>query len=90
MPIIEIKWILNGVDNIGISEDQRVWRMPYQKGDHKYPLKEIEPHIHTKCQYFRIHKKRFSKRKINDLSIKLDSPKIFTIPEPVDVPFKNI
>ena len=87
MPIIKIQWVLNGIDNIGISEDKRVWRTPYVNGASNYTLKEIKPHLHLNCIYFRIHKKRFSKERINNISIKLENCKIFTIPDPKDVPF---
>ena len=49
---------------------------------------EIKPHEHKNRLYFRIHKKRFSKERINELSVKLETEKIFTIPDPKDVPFK--
>ena len=89
MPInIKIQWILNGVENIGISEDERVWRTPYGNGKASYSLKEIKPHEHKNRLYFRIHKKRFSREKINELSVKLETEQIFTIPDPKDVPFK--
>jgi hypothetical protein len=89
MPInIKIKWTLNGIENIGISEDERVWRTPYSNGKSSYSLKEIKPHEHKNRLYFRIQKKRYSKERINELSVKLETEKIFTIPDPKDVPFK--
>ena len=89
MPInVKIQWILSGIDNVGISEDERVWRTPYANGKANYSLKEIKPHEHENRLYFRIQKKRFSKERINELSVKLETEQIFTIPDPKDVPFK--
>lgn len=88
MPIIKIKWVLDGIDNVGVSEDERVWRTPYVNGNSNYFLKEIKPHEHEKRLYFRIQKKRYSKERINQLSIKLETEMVFTIPDPKDVPFK--
>ena len=87
MPDIKIKWIIADIDNIGISEDSKVWRLPYDNGDKYYPLKEIKPHLHLGMPYYRIFQKRYSKEKLNRISIKLRKPKIYYIPDKKDVPF---
>ncbi len=89
MPIITIQWSLKGIENIGVSEDARIWRTPYTKGKSNYCLKEIIPRLHVNRQYFRIQNKRYTKEQINELSIKLENPQTFTVPDQNDVPFKS-
>ncbi len=88
MPLIKIKWLLGGIPNVGIAEDKKVWRLPYNTPNHfYYGLRQITPHIHLGLKYYRIFKKRYSEKRLNSLAIKLKQPKEYVIPDKKDVPF---
>jgi hypothetical protein len=86
MSRIEIVWMLRGIDNVGISSDKKVYRMPYNLKERHYSLREIESHIHIGIVYYRINRKRYSKKRINELCKKLKHPKIIHLIDG-DLPF---
>lgn len=87
MPNIEIKWLLQEIENTGIDTEKKIWRLPHSSGPNYYSLKEIKPHIHSKNLYYRIHNKRYTKDRLNLLCILLKKPKIYHIPDKRKLPF---
>ena len=87
MSKIYINWTIKNVDNIGISSDKKIYRLPYEYMGRYYTLKEIKPHNHMGSEYYRIHKKRYTKKRINELSVKLKRTKIIELYESDDLPF---
>ncbi len=86
--LIKIKWLVDNIPNIGITEDKKVWRLPYSTPNHfYYGLKEIKPHVHLGSKYYRIFRMRYSEKRLNELAVKLKKPKEFNIPDKKDVPF---
>jgi len=81
MTNIEIKWLLQGIENVGISRDKKVWRLPFTSGPNTYSFREIKPHLHLNNLYYRIHNKRYTKDQLNVLCVALKKPKIYPVAE---------
>lgn len=77
--MIKILWTIDELDNYGVDDKGRVWKLS--------PLRQIREVCHMGYTgYYRIQRKWYSKRQINERSVELKTP--LTIREK-KVPFKN-
>ena len=66
--ILNIKYRLRELPGIVITDKKEVWKEPYVSGVRYYGLRQIHPHIHKGIIHYRINRKRYSKRKLNEMA----------------------
>lgn len=77
--IVRILFVLNIENNMGIASDGKVYRLPFENNGKRYSLKRIIPKFHSGQYHYRLKKKRYSEKQINEHKEKLTSPKHFEL-----------
>lgn len=66
--ILNIKYRLSDLPGIVITQNREIWQEPFTSGKCSYGWREIKPHLHMGIIHYRINKKRYSKRKLNQMA----------------------
>lgn len=77
--IVRIQFVLDTEQNLGITSEGQVYRLPFESNGKKYCLKRILPKFHSGQYHYRLQKKRYSQKQINEHKEKLASPKNFEL-----------
>ena len=74
---ITITFGIKGIDNYGMDNQERLFRLPYTILNRFYPIKEIIPQVHCGNKYYRIKQQRYSIGKLIALAYPLSEKKTY-------------
>ena len=61
---LKVKWVLDGIEDVVITEDLKVWKLPFESGLKHYKYRLLKPEYHQGQIKIRIKGKRYTREDI--------------------------